>query len=80
MGTVEFGIREYDYGYMYELSFVSRVWIRELYIRVLPTRLSFLIRSDVEGSVFVSVPLQVQAYLFYVIINVLKGKYSEKMF
>jgi hypothetical protein len=31
----------YEYGY--ELRFVSLIWIRELYIRVLPTRLSSLL-------------------------------------
>ena len=30
------------YGYGYGLSFVSWVWIRELYIRVLPARLPSL--------------------------------------
>jgi hypothetical protein len=30
------------YGYGYGLSFVSRVWIRELYICVLPARLPSL--------------------------------------
>jgi hypothetical protein len=44
------------YGYGYGLSFVSRVWIRELYIRVLPTRLPSLAKQLLLLAHLVSSP------------------------
>jgi hypothetical protein len=40
------------YGYGYGLSFVSRVWIHELYIRVLPARLPSLMAAF-SSSIFI---------------------------
>jgi hypothetical protein len=38
------------YGYGYRLSFVSRVWIRELYIRVIPAQLPSLVEVASTGE------------------------------